>query len=419
MLWYSGQVFVGIKDAVHQGSSPLRHAAELHSKLITRIGNNTILFVYSDGGPDHRLTYVSVQLALIALFLNLNLDCLVACRTAPNNSWKNPVERIMSIVNLGIQCVGLMRAKRSDEFEAAICNCNNLQQLRQATNTAKEEVSATLKPARDLLHEIMKRLELKGRAFDIYEAATEDDMDEFWSVLLQIDATLTENNLTKKILQTKADMCAFMKHCCRIRHYSFQIKKCGQASCSICKPVRMDPELFKSLHFLPDPVPGNDDHYKRFMEVYGLPTTEEHRPSIQSTRKTAFQSLGFNASQQHVRNVGVLLQCDECAKWRLLYCKQKLTYPEICELQGLLDDISYSCGASLSELNLSSKLKKVCVRDHRCSDPIEKLYYSCDFEPICYWCASDEVSEDPEYYPVCSVCKEQGKSQVTRTKKKK
>ncbi len=54
--WYTGQVFAGIKDAVYQGSSPLRHATELHSKLITRIGNKTVLFLYTDGGPDHRLT---------------------------------------------------------------------------------------------------------------------------------------------------------------------------------------------------------------------------------------------------------------------------------------------------------------------------------------------------------------------------
>ena len=97
--WYTGKVLVGIKDAVFQASSPLRHAAELHSLLLTRIGSKSILCIYSDGGPDHRLTYVSVQLSLIAL--NLNLDFLIACRTAPNHSWKNPVERLMSIINLG------------------------------------------------------------------------------------------------------------------------------------------------------------------------------------------------------------------------------------------------------------------------------------------------------------------------------
>lgn len=59
--WYHGQVFVGIKDAVFQSSSPLRHATELHSTLLSRVANRTILFIYSDRGPDHRLTSVSVQ----------------------------------------------------------------------------------------------------------------------------------------------------------------------------------------------------------------------------------------------------------------------------------------------------------------------------------------------------------------------
>ena len=86
--WYTGKVLVGLKDAVFQASSPLRHAAELHSLLLTRIGSKSILCIYSDGGPDHRLTYVSVQLSLIALYLNLDLDFLIACRTAPNPSWK-------------------------------------------------------------------------------------------------------------------------------------------------------------------------------------------------------------------------------------------------------------------------------------------------------------------------------------------
>ena len=49
---------------------------------------------------------MSVQLSLIALFRNLNLDLLVAGRTAPCHSWKNPVERIVSIVN---------------EFRIAVC----------------------------------------------------------------------------------------------------------------------------------------------------------------------------------------------------------------------------------------------------------------------------------------------------------
>ena len=76
--------------------------------------------MYSDGGPDHRCNYTSVKLSLIGLFKDLNLDRLVALRTAPGNSWANPVERIMSIINLGLQGVGVMRTAGSEQFEKSI-----------------------------------------------------------------------------------------------------------------------------------------------------------------------------------------------------------------------------------------------------------------------------------------------------------
>ena len=110
--WYRGQVFVGFKDTAFEQSSPLRHATELSTILSNPGGDRSVLFLYSDGGPDHRLTYASVQVSLIALFLKLDLDFLCAARTAPSHSWRNPVERIMSTLNLGLQCVGLMRGKR-------------------------------------------------------------------------------------------------------------------------------------------------------------------------------------------------------------------------------------------------------------------------------------------------------------------
>lgn len=75
------EVHVKYKDVVLQPSSALRHATEVHSILIPKIGNMSILMVYTDGGPDHHLTFISVQLSLIALFLNLNLDLLVVGRT--------------------------------------------------------------------------------------------------------------------------------------------------------------------------------------------------------------------------------------------------------------------------------------------------------------------------------------------------
>ena len=107
--------------------------------------NRHILFVYTDGGPDHRLTYVSSQLSLIALFLKLDLDVLVAGRTAPSHSWANPVERIMSILNLGMQCIGLMREKCEDHIEKALENCKTLKDIRNYCSYNKSDIANSLK----------------------------------------------------------------------------------------------------------------------------------------------------------------------------------------------------------------------------------------------------------------------------------
>ncbi len=62
-----------------------------------------------------RLTFASVKCTLIALFRKLDLDYLCAARTAPYHSYRNPVERIMSIINLGLQSVGLARRQLDNE----------------------------------------------------------------------------------------------------------------------------------------------------------------------------------------------------------------------------------------------------------------------------------------------------------------
>ena len=62
---------------------------------------------------------------------------------------------------------------------------------------------------------------------------------------------------------------------------------------------------------------------------------------------------------------------------------------------------------SLSKVSLSGKLKGICVKDHLCSDPIEKLCScNCGFDPMC---ASLDVTEDFEHFPSSGDCKEKVK----------
>ena len=93
--------------------------------------------------------------------------------------------------------------------------------------------------------------------------------------------------------------------------------------------------------------------------------------------------------------------------WRLIFSKKKLSAPARSALQVILEDVSYTCGASLDDLDLPDNLKQVVIRYHNCGDPIEKLYYSAGFEDICIHCAatSDLVENLPESaYPLCHLC---------------
>ena len=149
--FYRGQVYVGVKDLALEPSSPIRHMTELEQILKEeQAESKPIVLLYTDGGPDHRLTYLSVQLSLICLFLRGNYDMLVAARTPPMSSWKNPPERIMSILNLALQCVGLIRQKASDECEKKLNGVSGLSQLRELASDPdmKHELLDSMEPVK-------------------------------------------------------------------------------------------------------------------------------------------------------------------------------------------------------------------------------------------------------------------------------
>lgn len=76
--------------------------------------------------------------------LEKDLDMLVAVRTPPYHSWKNPVERIMSIINLALQAVGLMCSRMPEDLEKKIPGCKKMKLIRQAAAGCEELQSALL-----------------------------------------------------------------------------------------------------------------------------------------------------------------------------------------------------------------------------------------------------------------------------------
>ena len=273
---------MGLKEASNEPSSPLRHCADLAKVLNSQAdcAAKPIVLLYSDGGPDHRITYLTTKIALISLFLRCDLDFLAAVRTAPYQSWRNPVERIMAILNLAFQGVGLMRKEMPKEFEAAISSCKSVKDIRTACSNhpgLKEAIVMSIEPVKILLESLFVRLELKEKPFQIFHSSSSSELDEFWDVILQVESTLTKCDTRATVLKQKHGLRLFLEHCCVQRHYMFCIKKCGKAECKICTPVRLPASVFEQIHFIPDPVPDSGkEHYRSFSDLYGTPTIEKY-----------------------------------------------------------------------------------------------------------------------------------------------
>ena len=187
-------------------------------------------------------------------------------------------------------------------------------------------------------------------------------------------------------------------------HYTFDILKCGQETCEIYKPVILPRNIFNTIKHLPFPMPGSDGHYLSFSDVLSKETSEEHRPSFKKPNSIRKKSLPFYASVQHVKNAQLMVQCEECNMWRLVFSKHNLNVTQRQRLQVILEGHSYSCDAKLSELELGSELKDVEIRDHACGDTIEKLYYSAGLEPIYIYCGVDHPFTSESQYPQCENC---------------
>ena len=404
--FYDGQVYVGIKENCFEASSPIRHMAELYNVIQREEIKKPILCFYTDGGPDHRVTYASVQIALICLFLKTDSDMIIAVRTPPQNSWKDPAERVMSILNIGLQSVGLMRNQLTNvALEHKLKKAKNMKEIRSMANITeglKEQVVESVRPMKDLLLNIFTRLKLKENYFKTFDSASETDITELWNEILRIEPSLTPTDTTKEKISKKHNLLEFIKHHCVQRHYMFSIKKCERLECETCSFPQLPPSLFSNLHHLPDPVP-NGEHYKSFDDLFGTSTTEQYRPSMKEV-ENKHHGMPFSPSTQFAKTTMITLSCGECNKPRVCYSRKKLKDSDKVKIMRWLEDVSYTCGTSFDDedscLNLLHMRKNLI-----CTSLIEVPYYGALHKKICIYCGdSERLRDEKGCYPLCEGC---------------
>ena len=320
--FYRGQVYVGVKENCFEASSALRHMCELGSY---EENNKPILVLYTDEGSDHRLTFMSVKLSLIAYFLKHDKDMLIAVRTPPYNSWTDPAERVMSILNIGLNSVGLMRGGADEDVEDLLASRKNMKEIRALGEDkphVQEAVCERIKPVKELLRNLFQRLTLKEKEFKVFSSCSEEDIVELWEEISKVDDSLTRTDTSNEKIKDKVFLQNFLANHCVERQYSFQIKKCGNTNC-VCGDVRLPPDVIATLSHLPDPVPDGTGHYKSFNELYGKPTTEEHLPSL-IQKASSGHGMPYSPTAQTARTTEIVLHCSSCKKWRLLHSKEKV-----------------------------------------------------------------------------------------------
>ncbi|CAG8734578.1 20486_t:CDS:2, partial [Gigaspora margarita] len=108
-------------------------------------------------------------------------------------------------------------------------------------------------------------------------------------------------------------------------------------------------EEFEQLHYIPDPTPGKDLHYKSFKKLYGTTTIEEYRPSLKDAKLKNTKSGKTKVIMKHTvpfspllyvqKNIGITVVCAKCKKLRLLFSTKKLQLKEYKLLESFLDTI--------------------------------------------------------------------------------
>ena len=172
--FYSGQIYVGLKNSIFQASDPFRHAVELIDVLRKNYQDCQIpsfLCLLTDGGCDHSIKYLFVRCALLALFKVCNFDILNVGRCAPYHSFVNPAERCMSLLNIGLQGLALER-DNAGPFESTLKSCGTIKSIRRKATECqglKEAYTSSIDAPIQKVESSFSMLDLKGKQVRIFK----------------------------------------------------------------------------------------------------------------------------------------------------------------------------------------------------------------------------------------------------------
>jgi hypothetical protein len=122
-----------------------------------------------------------------------------------------------------------------------------------------------------------------------------------------------------------------------------------------------------------------------------------------------------------VQNARSTVQCTECNKPRVIYCKQRLSQRQQLTVTLAISEYDYTCGAPLLPPTCSFAKSILCRLSIGCATPVEVPFYSSSVGRVdlCAYCAMEEAVVDTELkkkfktvLPLCIRCRNDGKQAI-------
>ena len=313
-----------------------------------------------------------------------------------------------------------------------------------------------------------------GTALKVSDAANDVEIEAAWNHLRErVDKKISKHvTAWKQVEKHCPELMKFLEKHTRSDRYTFEVFKCNESSCKVCKVIRMPLELYTELVVnrprmipLPQENPNDSKHYLNYCDVIYINTGPEYRPSFfrgmtvheQSSHKAAAKLLdnavkkkeGQSMSLFHQHHARAYVPCYECSKRRVIFAfglgdELPSMHDRLQVLDSVLSepDYEYHCGGSLfgdddnyivDNCNFPhwEKLNIFHVkRSLTCKEGIEGAYYSIsNADAVCGSCGNnhgllgaDDLKEVamkyckngcvPKLRPFCSECKEHGSKPV-------
>lgn len=180
------QVYVTLKNNIFEASEANKALAELEHLLLDC---KPLLWLHADGGGEHHVGHPSVIGAVISLYRRMNhrVDRLIKTRGCPYHSYLHEVERVMSILNLGLYGVAMERPLIDQQqfpgMEHTFTSSKTTADIRAAGRRFPQLIKgldAAMEPLCEMLYSRFEQLELKGERFMRGRKVSSEEADRFF-----------------------------------------------------------------------------------------------------------------------------------------------------------------------------------------------------------------------------------------------